>query len=341
MDTPDYAAINSYVELIKKNFDKYLAGFANAVLRKVVSSKENPSPEKEEFFPPEFRKILNLDYNKKTVRKIEQTFISEPKLDISCKEDSSIWAQKLNATLLPLGSLRLDNRGAINKLLGFKEGAWWVQDFAASLAAKTLGKELKGQQILDLCAAPGGKTAQLLSARANVTALDISENRLSRLKENISRLKLAQPEILCADAVTYLNTLNTPIFDAVLLDAPCSATGTLRRHPELVHIKNLSDIEKQVSIQKQILSVVSKALKRGGTLVYCVCSLSKAEGEYQIISFLEQHPEFTIDPLTNFVPAEISEILTPEGFIRTLPYHLHRHGGADGFFIARLKKVNL
>lgn len=341
MDTPDYAAINSYVELIKKNFDKYLAGFANAVLRKVVSSKENPSPEKEEFFPPEFRKILNLDYNKKTVRKIEQTFISEPKLDISCKEDSTIWAQKLNATLLPLGSLRLDNRGAINKLLGFKEGGWWVQDFAASLAAKTLGKELKGQQILDLCAAPGGKTAQLLSARANVTALDISENRLSRLKENISRLKLAQPEILCADAVTYLNTLNTPIFDAVLLDAPCSATGTLRRHPELVHIKNLSDIEKQVSIQKQILSVVSKALKRGGTLVYCVCSLSKAEGEYQIISFLEQHPEFTIDPLTNFVPAEISEILTPEGFIRTLPYHLHRHGGADGFFIARLKKVNL
>ncbi len=339
LDTPDYAAINSYVELIKKQLDKYVAGFANAVLRKVAAAKETlPAVTDEEFFPPEFRKILNAGYDKKNVRRIEQTFLNEPALDLTCKGNPELWAQKLGARLLPTGTLRLDNRGGITCLPGFKDGAWWVQDFAASLAAKILGDNLGGKKILDLCAAPGGKTAQLLTQGAVVTALDISESRLSKLKENMARLRLPAPEIICADAVSYLNGLSEPLFDAVLLDAPCSATGTLRRHPELVHIKNAADVEKQTAVQKQILSVVSKALKNGGTLVYCVCSLTKTEGEGQIAAFLKQNPEFRIKPLDAFVPAEISEILTPEGYIRTLPCHLREFGGTDGFFIACLKK---
>ena len=337
LDTPDYAAINSYVELIKKQLDKYVAGFANAVLRRVAAAEETP-PAEEEFFPPEFRKILNAGYDKKTVRRIEQTFLNEPALDLTCKDNPELWAQKLGARLLPTGTLRLDNQGSITKLPGFADGVWWVQDFAASLAAKTLGSDLGGKKILDLCAAPGGKTAQLLAQGAVVTALDVSAARLNKLKENMARLRLPAPKIVCTDAVSYLNSLSEPPFDAVLLDAPCSATGTLRRHPELVHIKNTADVEKQAEIQKQILSVVSKALKNGGTLVYCVCSLAKAEGERQIAAFLEQNSEFRLEPLSSFVPAEISEILTPEGCIRTLPCHLQKFGGTDGFFIARLKK---
>lgn len=341
MDTPDYAVINSYVDIVKKRLDKYVAGFVNAVLRKITAAKDTlaDTPD-EEFFPPEFRKILNDGYGKKTVRRIEQSFLNEPQLDLSCKESPELWAQKLGARLLPTASLRLPNRGNIAKLSGYADGVWWVQDFAASLAAKTLGANLNGQKILDLCAAPGGKTAQLLAAGADVTALDVSESRLQRLRENVCRLKLPQPQIICADAVSYLNGLPEPCFDAVLLDAPCSATGTLRRHPELVHIKNPADVEKQAEIQKQILAVVSKALKPNGLLVYCVCSLAKAEGERQIAAFLAAHPEFCIEPLTDFVPAEISEILTPEGFIRTLPCHLEQLGGTDGFFVARLKKGN-
>lgn len=339
MDTPDYATINSYVELVKKQLDKYVAGFVNAVLRKVVAGKETFSASKdEEFFPPEFRKILNAGYGKKTVRRIEQSFLTEPGLDLSCKSEPQLWAKKLNARLLPTGTLRLPNQGSVAKLEGYEEGAWWVQDFAASLAAKALGNNLSGQKVLDLCAAPGGKTAQLLAAGAQVMALDISETRLARLQENIKRLNLPTPEIVCADAVAYLQSLAAPQFDAVLLDAPCSATGTLRRHPEIVHIKNLSDVEKQTAVQKEILSVVSNALKPGGTLVYCVCSLAKAEGEEQIAAFLDQHPEFRRQSLKPMIPAEISEIVNSDGCIRTLPCHLEKFGGVDGFFIARLQK---
>lgn len=339
MDTPDYAVINSYVEIIKKQLDKYVAGFVNAALRKIVANKvdftQNPN---EEFFPPEFRKILNASYNKKTIRKIENSFSQEPCLDLTCKSDSQFWAQKLEAILLPTGTLRLPNQGNITKLNGYEDGAWWVQDFAASLAVKVLGNNLSNKKILDLCAAPGGKTAQLLSEGAVVTALDISESRLSRLQKNIQRLNLPQPEIVCTDAVSYLQNIPTPCFDAILLDAPCSATGTLRRHPELVHIKNLSDVTKQTAIQKEILSVVSNALKSGGTLIYCVCSLSKTEGEEQIASFLSEHPEFSLQSLTPLLPSETSEIIDNTGCIRSLPYHLEKFGGIDGFFIARLEK---
>ena len=339
LETPDYAVINSYVGLVKKKLDKYIAGFVNAVLRKIAADAKNlAQTNTSEFFPPEFRRILNVSYSRKTVREIENIFINQPELDLSCKAEPQLWAQKLNARLLPTGTLRLSGQGNPAKWPGYADGAWWVQDFAASLAVKTLGEDLSKQKVLDLCAAPGGKTAQLLSKGAEVTALDISAPRLERLRENICRLQLPLPQIICADAVSYLQNLPKPCFDAVILDAPCSATGTLRRHPEIIHIKNLADVEKQAAIQKEILAVVERAVKPGGFLVYCVCSLARAEGEEQMAGFLKRHPTFFPRRLNAIIPAAVSEILTPEGYIRTLPCHLKKFGGTDGFFVACLQK---
>lgn len=338
LNTPDYAAINSYVEIAKKTTDKFVAGFVNAVLRNVAKQKEElKKADSGEFFPPEFFRILNQDYGKKTIQKIQRAAMLEPDLDLSVKNNPADWAKKLGGTLLPNETVRLKNNGRIDALEGYAEGEWWVQDFAASLAAKTLGS-LKGLKVLDLCAAPGGKTAQLLNAGANVTALDISEPRLQKLKENLNRLKF-NAKIICADALEYLKNRTEPAYDAILLDAPCSATGTIRRHPELVHIKRLQDIEKLAALQKDILEVTGRALKKGGTLVYCTCSIAKEEGEKRIEEFIKNHPEFTIKPINaEEIGTGLSELITEEGFIRTLPCHLATAGGSDAFFIARLQK---
>lgn len=342
LNTPDYAVINSYVEIIKKATDKYVAGFANAVLRNLCKQKDELKNEDNgEFFPPEFFRILNQDYGKKTIQKIQNASAAEPDLDLSAKNNPEIWAEKLGATLLPGGTIRLKNSGKITDLEGYEQGEWWVQDFAAALAAKTLG-DIKGKRVLDLCAAPGGKTAQLLSRGAEVTALDISEPRLKTLRENLQRLNFSA-DIVCADALDYLKNFAQAPYDAILLDAPCSATGTIRRHPELVHIKNLKDVGKLAALQKEFLELAGKALRPGGILVYCTCSITKAEGENRIKEFLEAHPEFRLKPIEATEIAQdksLSEIISEEGFIRTLPQHLAAFGGSDAFFVARLQKEN-
>lgn len=339
LQTPDYAVINSYVNLVKEETDKYVGGFTNAVLRKICTSKEDLiAQDKGDFFSKEFFRILDQSYGNKISQKIQKYALLEPSLDLTAKEKPAEIAEELMGALLPLDTIRLENNGKISKLKGFDEGKWWVQDFAAALAVKTLG-EIKNLRVLDLCAAPGGKTAQLLSLGAKVTALDISENRLQTLKENLQRLQMQAHEVICADALDYLQNFQGETFDAIVLDAPCSATGTIRRHPELVHIKSLSDVEKQAIIQAKLLQQVGKALKVGGRLVYCVCSLSKIEGEMQIDKFLKENNNFQAISLADFVPQEISEILTPDGYIRTLPQHLANYGGVDGFFIAQLQKM--
>ena len=343
LETPDYAVLNSYVNLVKKQNDKYIAGFVNAVLRKITAAKEELlSTGNGIFFPENFRRLLQKDYTGKQISLIETAAANEAPLDLTVKNNPEIWAEKLDGILLPNGTVRLENTGKIEKLSGYKEGCWWVQDFSASLAAKTLSKP-ENKNILDLCAAPGGKTAQLLAAGAQVVSLDISEDRLKTLSENIRRLQLPQPRIICADALSYLEN-TAEIYDAVLLDAPCSATGTLRRHPETVHIKSAADIQKMAALQKQILEKISKVIKTGGELVYCTCSIAKSEGERQIAAFLQQHAEFRIIPLSpddfSLYPGQLpDDMFTPEGFVRTLPYHLSAQGGADSFFIAKLQKV--
>ncbi len=335
LNTPDYAVINSYVNLAKQKTDKFVAGFVNAVLRKVAADKDEIlSGSSGEFFTSEFFKILKNSYGKKTIAKIQQAAQQEPPLDITVKKSPEIWAQKLQGTVLPNGSIRLNGNVKIPKLSGYNDGEWWVQDAAASLAVKTLG-EISGKRILDLCAAPGGKTAQLIAAGAKTTALDISADRLKTLNENLKRLNLQTEKTICTDALEYLREFNDEPYDIILLDAPCSATGTLRRHPEIVHIKTTADIQKQAALQKQFLNLAGKALKTKGILLYCTCSISKAEGEEQISEFLKSNPDFKLLPIKD---ACFKEALTPEGYLRTLPFHLAEQGGMDAFFIAKLQK---
>lgn len=345
MDTPDYAIINSWVDIAKRKTDKYVAGFVNAVLRKACADREElKKHDFGEFFTSEFYRILDHAYGKKTVSKIQAASLKEPPLDITVKSSPKIWAEKLSGVLLPTGSIRLKNSGKISEIEGFESGEWWVQDAAAALPVKCLGK-ISGLKVLDMCAAPGGKTAQLINEGANVTSLDISESRLKKLRDNMLRLRFNEPQTICADGIEYLQNYKGEAFDIILLDAPCSATGTLRRHPEIVHIKNTTDIEKQVKLQQALLNAAANALKKDGVLLYCVCSITKAEGENQIQKFLEDNPLFKLCPLNaediceNDNTSKIEEIFTKEGYIRTLPFHMSEYGGLDSFFIAKLRKV--
>ena len=337
MDTPDYAVINSYVNLIKKHCDKFIAGLANAVLRRIASEKDILlKHDRNEVFPDSFLEILNNSYSKETIKQLQIEALREPPLTLSVKGNPQEWAQKLDGILLAQNSITLTkNPGKLQPLPGFADGQWWVQDYAASLAVSTL-PDLQGKRVLDLCAAPGGKTAQLLNKGAIVTSLDSSQQRLNTLKQNMERLHFSPEKIICGDALNYLQNFSGTPFDIILLDAPCSATGIFRRHPEVMHLKTKFDVLRQAELQKQILENASKALSPNGTLVYCTCSIAKEEGEMQITSFLATHKEFQISPLSS---VEFPSIITPEGFIRTLPSHLHQQGGCDSFFIARLTKV--
>lgn len=335
MQTPDYAAINSYVNIVKFKTDKFAAGFVNAVLRKISQNKnEITTNDTHEFFPQSFRMLLRQSYSTKTIAKLEQIAKQEPLLDISSKNLNV--AQKLQGRTLPLGTIRLDNKGRISQLPDYDEGTWWVQDFSSSIAIKVLDNPLE-KKVLELCAAPGGKTAQLLNAGAKVTCLDISQERLNTLTENLKRLKLEPEKIICADGLEYLKQ-NKELFDIVVLDAPCSATGTIRRHPEIVHLKTIEDVKKQASLQSKFLELVDSSLNNDGVLLYCTCSLCKEEGELQINDFLSKHPQYKIIDLHSKIPSELNNIVTTEGFIRILPHHLAPYGGADGFFVACLQK---
>ncbi len=342
MDTPDYAVLNSCVNIIKRRTNRFLAGMANAVLRKICNQKNDLGQFSGRFFPDSFKNILLPDYSPEIIAKIEQASVREPPLTISVKKDAPAWADKLKGKFIAANSICIKNPGKITELPGYADGSWWVQDFAASLAVSIL-PALSGAKVLDLCAAPGGKTAQLLSLGARVVSLDISNKRLQTLRTNIARLHLPQPEIIAADALEYLKEAPAEQFDAVILDAPCSATGIFRRHPELVHFKTSEDVARQTGLQKKLLNEVPRILKKGGTLVYSVCSIAKSEGEKQILDFLKSHPGFRIIPISSndicgSSKTVFRELTDSNGFIRTLPFMLKEYGGLDSFFIAKLQK---
>ena len=305
LNTPEYAVVSTYVDIAKQLGNKYAGGFVNAVLRKICQDKDSiRQASNVPFFSKNFRRLLQNDYTTKQIAAIEKYAALEPPLDITVKSNPEQWAQTLEAKLMPNNSIRLYSAGAVYTLEGYTDGAWWVQDFASSLAVKALGN-IQEKNILDLCAAPGGKTAQLINAGAHVTAVDISENRLQKLRENLNRLNFKAENIICSDAVTYLQNSNQT-FDVIMLDAPCSATGTLRRHPEIVHTKTIDDVTQSVIVQKQILDVAASHIKKGGTL-----------------------------RLGNYT---VPEIITSAGFVRCLPSILGSEGGMDGFFIAKLQR---
>ena len=337
-NTPDYATVNSYVNLAKKKANKFAGGFVNAILHKICRDKEEIAKQEPfPFFPAAFVEILRKDYDKKRITSIEKAAVIEPALDITVKQNPEEWAQKLGGTLMGNSTIRLQKAGAVSELEGFDEGSWWVQDFSSSLPVLAMG-EVKGKSVLDVCAAPGGKTAQLIAKGAKVTALDISARRLETMKQNLQRLNLKAEKMITADALEWLP--QAPQFDVVLLDAPCSADGTLRRHPEIVHTRTLADIKQNSDLQKQLLNAAVGAVASGGTLIYSVCSMTKSEGEKQMAQFIDSHPEFKVEPIktediNTYHQEEIQNLITKEGFIRCLPDML---GGIDGFFVARLKK---
>ena len=276
-------------------------------------------------------------YGREAAKKIARAHQHEPALDISVKADAKIWAQRLNATLLPTGSLRLSNAGNPVRLSGFDDGQWWVQDAAAALPAQLFGN-IAGKNLLDLCAAPGGKTAQLIAAGAKVTAVERSPQRMKRLAQNLKRLGF-DANLVTTDAGEYLPP-HPP--DAILLDAPCTATGTIRRNPDVPYLKTHKNITDLVKVQKRLIDHATEILKPGGTLIYCVCSLEYEEGEDQISELLANDKRFSLQPVAkNEVPG-LSMAINSRGDLRILPHYWSDFEpgmqGLDGFYIARLIK---
>jgi len=341
LDVPDHAAVDSAVRLAQEDAKlNHAGGFINAVLRRVARERDMILGHQEPWLdtPTWLEERWIAQFGEELATRIAEAHRSMASVDLSVKDDAASWAERLNGVLLPTGSIRLVERTAIRELPGFEEGAWWVQDAAAALPARLLDAK-PGERIADLCAAPGGKTAQLAAAGADVLAVDRSAKRLKRLEENLARLNL-KAETRAIDA----EKLDEAPFDAILLDAPCSATGTIRRHPDVAWTKSEEDIRKLSGLQTRLLDKAAGLLKPGGRLVYCTCSLEAEEGERQAVGFLARHPEFTRQPVTAVEIGGLSECITPEGDVRTLPCHLvsseHERGGLDGFFVARFVKAS-
>lgn len=339
MNVPPHAAIDLAVRLAQwdpraKRYDKLV----NAVLRRV---SEKGAGIAEALDPARVNTPNWLwqrwvrAWGEDRTSAIAETQLIEPPLDVTVKGDADMWAEKLGGRVLPTGSVRLIPRGRIEELPGFDEGAWWVQDAAASIPAQLL-HDVAGKRVADLCAAPGGKTAQLVARAAAVTAVDLSKNRLARLEENLSRLGLAA-ETVTADATQWQP--DAP-FDAVLLDAPCSSTGTIRRHPDVPYLKSDADIAELAALQTRLLDNAVRLLKPGGTLVYSTCSLEPEEGEAQIAALLARNDSLRIEPMRADEPFGNTAWAQSSGVLRTFPFQLQldspEWSGMDGFFAARL-----
>lgn len=345
MNTPVYAVLDSTVKNIRSQSDMFLANMANAVLRNIC---RNIKQVKSDFaqmnkMPQSFKDLL-AGYDKAQISAVSKSISEIAPVDLSVKNQPKEWVEKLNASLLPNGSLRIMTKHKISELEGYDKGFWWVQDVAASLPAM-IACDLSGKTVADLCAAPGGKTAQLALTAKKVYAFDVSAVRLERFKENMERLNLSDKvEVINADSAQYLQENSGLKFDMILLDAPCSASGTFRRHPEVLHIKTLDDVNAQVETQKKLLKVAANALDKDGILIYSVCSIAKAEGEEQMENFLSENPNFKVVPI---MKEEISpfgswhdNFIDVNGAIRTLPFYEQNIGGMDAFFICKLQKIN-
>jgi len=366
LKTPVHAAVNTTVELAEAEGAGYQKPLVNAIMRRLTREGFPAMTDRDagKFNTPEWLWTQWMtDYGVEVALDIAAANLGEAALDISVKSNPEKWAEVLEAELLPTGSLRKTGGGFIPDMPGFAEGEWWIQNAAAALPAKLffpplpLGEgrgegttqrsidtkyphpnllpEGEGMTIIDLCAAPGGKTAQLCAQGAKVIAVDRSAERIKRLKENMTRLH-CEIETVIADGATWKPAA---LVDAVLLDAPCTATGTIRHQPDILHLKEMKDQEKLAALQRRLLVNAANMLKPGGVLIYCTCSIQKAESEAQVDWVLEQGLPLKLSPITEQEIPGITEMLTPRGEIRCLPHQWKDAGGIDGFFVVRFLRV--
>jgi 16S rRNA (cytosine967-C5)-methyltransferase len=340
LNVPDHAAVDLSVRLAQA--DRHAAGFAgliNAVLRRVAreGAARLAALDTSTLDTPDWLLTRwTAAYGAATAAAIAAANRNEPALDITVKSDPEYWAEKLGGRVLATRSVRVNASGAVSAWPGFAEGAWWVQDAGASLPVRLLG-DVRGRRVADLCAAPGGKTAQLAFAGASVTAVDRARARLQRLRDNLTRLAL-KVEIVAANVEEW----SAEPFDAVLLDAPCSSTGTIRRHPDVPWLKNAGDIVKLSALQRRLLDRAVALTKPGGTLVYCTCSLEPDENETIVADLLVRTPNMRRGPIDAAEVFGCAEFISKDGDLRTLPCHFpdteSRFAGIDGFYAARLLK---
>jgi len=352
LQTPAHAAVDTMVGLVaKRGGEAGYKGLVNAVLRRVAREADlfrQARPGNGAFtgaisLPDWLWQSWVKAYGVQQATAIATAHLAEPSLDFTVRRDPAHWAKLLQGEVLPTGTVRRPAHSQehyrpsprIEDLPGFAEGMWWVQDAAAALPAKLLGADLAGQRVLDMCAAPGGKTAQLALAGAEVTALDRSRKRLERVQENLQRLQLTA-HVEAADAALWRKARD---FDAIMLDAPCSATGTIRRHPDVAWLKDPRDIVKLTATQDRLLDAAADLVKPGGRIVYGTCSLQPEEGKARIDALLARNPSVRRQPIGAFELGGLEELLTMEGDLRSFPHQLARYGGIDGFYAARLVKV--
>jgi len=340
LDVADHAAVDLAVRLVQADRRmRAYAGLVNAVLRRITRESAALLAELDPIrldTPPWLRDRWVRQFGEATARAIAAMHACEPPLDLSARSDASIWATRLGGVVIATGTVRTLAHGRISELPGYAEGAWWVQDAAASLPVRLFG-DLANRQVADLCAAPGGKTAQLAVAGAAVTAVDRSVPRLARLRANLARLQL-QAQIVAADVLEW----EGGTFDAVLLDAPCMATGTIRRHPDIAWLKRETDLSGLTNLQGRLLDRAATLLKPGGTLIYCTCSLEPEENEHQVDALLSRGLPLRRRPISKEEVFGMADWLSPIGDLRTLPCQLPdreaRMAGLDGFYAARLER---
>ncbi|MCC7274066.1 MAG: MFS transporter [Alphaproteobacteria bacterium] len=335
--TPAHAAVSATVETLSGGGTDRLKGLVNAVLRRVARDGRTAlagAAAARRNTPGWLWDSWTRAYGADQAAAIGLAHLAEPPLDLAVKDDPGGWAERLGATPLPTGALRLDQGGVVAALPGYDAGAWWVQDVAAGLPVRLFG-DVAGARVLDLCAAPGGKTAQLAAAGAAVTAVELSPRRSAQLEENLRRLGL-RAAIVTADALVWRP--DAPA-DSILVDAPCSATGTVRRHPDIPHLRGPADVARLAVLQDRLLDAAVAMARPGGRIVFATCSLQPEEGPERIAALIAHGAPVALEPIG---PADVPgcpEAATPDGMLRTLPSFWYDRGGMDGFFAARLRRL--